>query len=45
MKYERFITYHLKAMANVKVFVDKQIDMPKSICPRSINVGAYKQKI
>ena len=48
VKYESFITSHSKAMANVKVFADKQTkrwpdrqtDKPKSICPQSIDVGA-----
>ena len=46
MKYESIITYHLKVMANVKVFEDKQTDKmdkptdgPKTICPRSIDAG------
>ena len=37
---ESSITYHSKAMAHVKVFADKQMDMPKTICPRSIEVGS-----
>ena len=35
VKYESSITYHSKAMANVKDFVDKQkgqMDTPKTIC-------------
>ena len=32
MKYESSITYHSKAMANVKVFVDKRTDRPKTTC-------------
>jgi hypothetical protein len=44
MKYESPITYHSKDMANVKVFADrqtnKQMDRPKTICPRSFDKGA-----
>ena len=29
-------------MANVKVFKDKQMDRPKTICPRSIDNGGIK---
>ena len=32
VKYESSITYPLKAMPHVKVFADKQTDMPKTIC-------------
>ena len=32
VKYESSITYHSKAMANVKVFVDRQTDRPKTLC-------------
>ena len=43
MKYKGCITYDSKAMANVKVFVDKQTDgqadRPNTVCPRSINAG------
>jgi hypothetical protein len=41
MKYESPITYHSKDMANVKVFeMDRQMDRPKTICPRSFDMGA-----
>ena len=48
MKYESSITYHLKAMASVKAFTDKQTDnrtdgqtdRPKTICPLSMDAGA-----
>ena len=40
MKYEISITYHSKAMANVKDFADRQTDGPKTICPQSIDTGA-----
>ena len=48
VKYESSITYHSKAMADVKVFADKQMDKwkdgqmdgPKTICSRSIDAGA-----
>ena len=40
VKYESFITYHSKVMANVKVFADKQTDKLKTIWPRYIDVGA-----
>ena len=43
MKYESSITYHPKAVAKIKVFADKQRDRPKTICPQSINGGAYKR--
>ena len=49
MKYESFITYHSKAMVNVKVFADKQtdgqIDRPKTICPISVDVATLKSNI
>jgi hypothetical protein len=41
--YEILITYHSKDMANVKVFADRQtnrqMDRPKTICPRSFNTS------
>jgi hypothetical protein len=48
MKYESPITCHSKDMANVKVFADRetdrrmdeQTDRPKTICPRSFDMGA-----
>ena len=40
MKYEGPNSYQSKAMANVKVFVNKQTDKPKNICPQSIDAGA-----
>ena len=45
MKYESSITYHLKAIANVKFLLtnklaDGQTDRPKTICPRPIDAGA-----
>jgi hypothetical protein len=40
MEYESPITYHSKDTANVKVFADRQMDRPKTICPRSFNTGA-----
>jgi 3-deoxy-D-manno-octulosonic acid (KDO) 8-phosphate synthase len=40
MEYESPITYHSKDMANVKVFVDRQTDRPKTICPRFFDTGA-----
>ena len=44
MKYKSSITYHSKAMADVKVFAgtDGQTDRPKTICPRSINERGIK---
>ena len=39
VKYESCITYHSKPMANVKDFVDKQTDGPKTLCPRSIDAS------
>jgi hypothetical protein len=48
MKYESHITYHSKDMANVKVFAERQtnrhtnrqMDRPKTICPRSFDKEA-----
>jgi hypothetical protein len=42
MKYESPITYHSNdmAMANVKLFADRQIDRPKTICSKSFDMGA-----
>jgi hypothetical protein len=40
MKYEIPITWHSKDMANVKVFADRQTDRPKTMCPRSFDMGA-----
>ena len=47
MKDDNSITYHSKAMANVKVFADKQTDKqtdrqtdrPKTICPHLLMPG------
>ena len=36
MKHESPITYSSKAMANAKVFADKQTVRPKTISPQSI---------
>ena len=46
VKYESSITYHSKAIASVKkVFVDKQMDRPKTICPQSINAISSEGKV
>jgi hypothetical protein len=42
MKYESPITYHSKDMANVKVFADRKMDKPKTICPCSFNTWNKK---
>ena len=34
------ITYNSKAMDNVKIFAEKQMDRPKTIHLRSIDLGA-----
>ena len=49
MKYDSSITYHLKAMANVKDFADKRTnrrtkDGPKTTCLRSIDAGGGGHK-
>ena len=44
VKYERSITYHSNAMANVKVFADKQTDRPKTVCARSIDEWGSKME-
>ena len=51
VKYENFITYHSKAMANVTVLADKQTDRQmhqrtgqKTVCPRYINAGGNKNR-
>ena len=41
VKYEGPNSYQSKDLANVKVFADKQTDWLKTICPRSIYVGAW----
>ena len=49
VKYESCITYHSKAMANVKVFSDKHTERrPKTICPwwrRHKNLHVWSGKI
>ena len=40
VEYEGTTSFQSKDMANVKVFVDKETDMPKTIYPRSIDAGA-----
>jgi hypothetical protein len=46
MKYENPITYHLKDMANVKVFACRQtnrwIDRPKTISPPAHHIFQYR---
>ena len=39
MRNKKTITYHSKAMGNVKVVADNKTDRPKTVCPRSMIRG------
>jgi hypothetical protein len=42
VKYESPITNHSRDIAKVKLFADRQKDLPKTICPLSFDTGAKK---